>query len=483
MQKTAILFSICIFQFFFYSIHGQENELLNRLHNHVTILASDSLEGRGLGTGTMEQTRDYIVSEFKKTGIKPFKGSYLYPFSFRVGLVRVEGKNIIGIIEGNDPELKHEYIVLGAHYDHLGWKNKNGEKIIFNGADDNASGTAGIIEMARILNSGKELKRSILFIAFDAEESGLIGSKKIIQDSVLSSSEVKFMFSFDMIGMYEANKGVELHGMELLENAKRIVDETLQDNDIKITKINPEIIKNTDTYIFGINGIPAVHVFTGTKSPYHKPEDDSHLLDYEGMAKVVKFSADLTQNLANEEKLIATVNSSEGDGERRIKFGIRANIGTTSHNYIDDFFTAKPVFSSQVGFYTQLRMSKLISLQPEVLYAYEGSQHALGNIRTQAVIVPANIVFGTPDTEVGRVYGILGVYYKYNFSGNIDGTGIEFNDDYKEESWGINYGFGVQVKNIQIGFFIKNGLSDVEMGGIDGKVVEKGAFLSLGMNF
>jgi aminopeptidase YwaD len=107
------------------------------LKKHVSILAADSMLGRGFGTN--EMARKYIIQEFEKAGIKPLESSYADTFTIKVqGTIRLTGYNVIGVIPGNDPVLKNEYIVLGAHYDHLGYRIEDNERIIYNGADDNA---------------------------------------------------------------------------------------------------------------------------------------------------------------------------------------------------------------------------------------------------------------------------------------------------------------------------------------------------------
>ncbi len=116
-------------------------------------------------------------------GIEPLNGKYLHPFNHREGILNIPGNNVVGVVRGNNPDLKDEYIVLGAHYDHLGWKISGGDTVVYNGADDNASGSASLIEIGRNLAQRKgELGRSVILVAFDGEESGLIGSNHFLND-------------------------------------------------------------------------------------------------------------------------------------------------------------------------------------------------------------------------------------------------------------------------------------------------------------
>ena len=162
-----------------------------RLTRHVYYLASDSLRGRRAGSEDAAKAAAYIVSQFEEIGIQPFfEDGWYQPFDMNGKTY----KNVVGFIPGNDPVLKDEYIIIGAHYDHLGVRDGQ----IYNGADDNASGTATIIEMARILKSQQNsLKRSIIVAAFDAEEIGLCGSDYLSEK--LDLSKVKLMMILNLL--------------------------------------------------------------------------------------------------------------------------------------------------------------------------------------------------------------------------------------------------------------------------------------------
>ena len=197
-----------------------------QLKEHVYILASDSLLGRGFGTPQGLKAAHYIAAEFEQAGIEALDGHYLHPFMHRSGILNIPGNNVIGVVRGNDPELKNEYIVLGAHYDHLGWKIVDGDTVVYNGADDNATGSSSIIEIGRNLVERKaELGRSIILVAFDGEESGLIGSNHFLSDSMVAPHQVKLMFSLDMVGMVEAHNGLDMKGAELLVACDYLVGE------------------------------------------------------------------------------------------------------------------------------------------------------------------------------------------------------------------------------------------------------------------
>jgi hypothetical protein len=466
------------------SIIAQVSFNPNILEEHVIFLASDSLEGRGFGSN--QEARDYIVDEFKKAGLQPINSSYIDSFTARVSIVRVEGKNVVGIIPGNDPELKDEYIVIGAHYDHLGYEIEDDKKVVYNGADDNASGTAAIIEIAKeLVKNQSQLKRSVIIVAFDGEETGLHGSTQFLKNNVVDIKDIKLMFSLDMVGMYSENNGVDLHGVGSLENFDLILEKVKQD--VKITNKSKSIENRTDTQPFGKEGIPAIHVYTGSKSPYHKPEDDSDLLDYEGMAVVCGLVYRFTQEAAMQPELIP-IESLTTEAEKKdipiFLTGMRINTGNYRHHYKDEFYEAKSLFALDAGLFTQIRLTKRFRLQPEVIYELKRSEHMDGNLSMHAVSVPVNLLITTGDPEGFNpmAYFLAGGYYSYNFAGKIGKEDIDF-DNFETEEYGLNIGICIQVQKIQMGYYQKIGLSDVAKNNTAGEILGRSSYFTFGLLF
>ena len=266
----------------------------DNLVKHVNYLASDTLKGRQAGTEGAKLAREYIEDEFRNAGLKPF-------FRNRSGKLLQEFKadghtycNVVGFIEGSDSELKKEYVVIGAHYDHLGVRG--GE--IYPGADDNASGSAALMELARVLNAKRtSLKRSIVLAAFDAEEIGLYGSTALagkMADS-LGTDCIKLMMSLDMVGYYKQNGELILQGSSTIRNGAVLIEEEARREKIKVrTKpFETSVFTATDTDGFARKGIATLAVTTGLKSPYHKPEDVAEAIDFEGLEKVTDFISEL----------------------------------------------------------------------------------------------------------------------------------------------------------------------------------------------
>lgn len=465
MQKHLLIFAAILF--WSYQILGQISISAESLSKHVYFLANDSLEGRSPGTKGCVAASNYIVDEFQHIGIQPLVPDYFQLFTFRNGINSIEAKNILGIIEGDDPNLKNEFIIIGAHYDHIGYyfkTNSSGEKVIFNGADDNASGVASLIEIGRQLKKLK-LKRSVILAAWDAEESGLLGSYQFIRDSILNPSQIKLAISIDMVGMLQKANGLSLLGLGTLIYSESELEQLSQLHKIKIKTTSNRVPLRTDTRPFGELGISAIQITTGTVSPYHKPEDDANLLDYSGMVQITEFLTDFIVYQANSaNELLSTIKPKNISGKPHLfKLGLRANMGSNHHDYTDMYFQSKSDFAFGLGLYSQLRLQKWLTFQPEISYENKTTSHLLGQFTTHAVTYDMNLLFCTTadPTEQTRAYFLLGAYYSQIFKGTIDFKTENYTDNFTTEENGINWGLGMDVYFMQIGFTQKIGLSSL----------------------
>ena len=486
MRKKNILLSAAIALSF--PLFAQFNTPAGQLEKHVYTLASDSLLGRGFGTEQGSKAAIYIAQQFEEAGIEPLNGTYFHPFNHRQGILNIPGTNVAGVISGSDPDLKDEYIILGAHFDHLGWKISQGDTVVYNGADDNASGTASIIEIGRNLTDQKEsLGRSVIIVAFDGEESGLIGSNHFLDDSIVPPEKIKLMFSLDMVGMYEAHEGLDMVGVTMLNDADRITEEFAGEYNITIKKANGRIEQRTDTAPFGEIGIPAIHANTGLESPIHKPEDVAEELDYEGMALVANYISATTHHLSSVEHLSDMKGPEEGEaglsGTKIFRSGFRFNMGTSHHNYREEFYEGKSILSTEAGVFATIRIAGFLAVQPEVLYETKGSQHMDGNFRTHSITAPLYLKISSPDNGMVQTYFLLGGYYSYHFGGKVNNTSIDFQDVYDNQEFGLSYGFGVQVMNVQVGMTIRKGLTSILQDPASGNVTCEGVSLSMGYIF
>ncbi|MCS7053097.1 MAG: M28 family peptidase [Ignavibacterium sp.] len=217
----------------------------------------------------------------------------------------VESKcyNVGGILKGNDPKLKNEYLVIGAHYDHLGWGDfgslHQGEPQIHNGADDNASGTVGLLELSEKFASIKdEIKRSIIFFAFSGEEMGLLGSSYLVNNFPVPIENVVAMFNMDMIGRLKENNLI-IYGTGTSSIWKDILNDKNNFN-FKLS-FNDEGFGPSDHSAFYGKKIPVLFFFTGTHSDYHRPSDDYEKINTEAQEKILKYIFEVAKNTINRE--------------------------------------------------------------------------------------------------------------------------------------------------------------------------------------
>ena len=211
----------------------------------------------------------------------------------------VTASNLIGVFEGEGPHAD-QTIVIGGHYDHLGFggfgsrsPNRNGE--IHNGADDNASGTAAVLELARRIASGPKPKHRMVFVCFSAEERGLIGSNYYVQHPVVPLDDTIAMINFDMIGNLR-NNVVEVNGVGTAEEFRDIVIKADQATPIDITIVDGAFA-GSDHLPFYQQQIPVMFCFTGMTSIYHTPDDDFETLNIEGAVSVIDFSEQLLRGI------------------------------------------------------------------------------------------------------------------------------------------------------------------------------------------
>jgi hypothetical protein len=205
-----------------------------------------------------------------------------------VELVKAEVKNVIGVIDGEGP-LAEETVIVGAHYDHVGYGGANSLspniKEVHNGADDNGSGTVTLIELARRFGARKEkLKRRLVFLAFTAEESGLIGSARYCSEPIYPLDKTVAMINMDMVGRLKDNKLI-IYGTGTSPHWKAELEKVNAPHKFEMM-LKPEGFGPSDQSSFYAKKIPVLHFFTGTHPEYHKPGDDWNLINYDGMARI-----------------------------------------------------------------------------------------------------------------------------------------------------------------------------------------------------
>ena len=219
---------------------------------------------------------------------------------------KVRTQNVIAILPGTDPDLKEEFIVIGAHYDHLGFGGSHSGSLrpdslaIHNGADDNASGVATIIEIMGKLNfRRKHLKRSVLFIAFGAEELGLIGSKYFTKNPLIDLNQIKFMINLDMVGrMNPDTKSLKVGGTGTGVRLSDFLKTNTQNSDLDIS-FSSDGYGPSDHSSFYVEDIPVLFFFSGSHQDYHTPEDDSDKINYSGLKNISEIVYNVVFDVAN----------------------------------------------------------------------------------------------------------------------------------------------------------------------------------------
>ena len=203
-------------------------------------------------------------------------------------------QNVIAYLEASNSNQKNEYIVIGAHYDHIGIQTVNGEIQINNGADDNASGVAGMLEIAEKLISLKNFNYNVIFVAFGAEELGLVGSNYFCSNPPVSLEKIKLMFNLDMIGRMNSSNSVYINTIEKNDNLIAVVDTVKKSHPkINISFLYDYYLRGSDHAPFFKNKIPVISFTTGLHNDYHKPGDIIDLINFGGQKLLLDFVYDV----------------------------------------------------------------------------------------------------------------------------------------------------------------------------------------------
>ena len=269
---------------------SEEDITVEESRKTLSYLASDKMEGRKPGNPGNFIAVSFIKKEFESYGLETHLQKFTYTFRWRVGLFRwrtveIETMNVIGVLKGTSDK----HVVIGAHMDHLG---VDGDGDAYNGADDNASGTTAILELAEAFGkSDARPKDTIVFIAFNAEELGLLGSKHYVSDPLLPLDDCKLMINLDMVGRLRGTT-VTAQGGNLSRSVTQLVDKLDDDYPFDVNITVPG--NRSDHAPFNWNGVPVLFFHTGTHPQYHRTTDDPDLINYEGLVNIAKFVKDLT---------------------------------------------------------------------------------------------------------------------------------------------------------------------------------------------
>lgn len=295
----------------------------------ISGIAAVHIKRSALSFIALTNLQNEIDSTLKPKSFTVEENQLTIELSTEVNEVKGTSVNVGGIIKSTNNKFPGEYLVIGAHFDHLGLGGQNslymGEPSIHNGADDNASGTTGLLELAEKFSSIKDkIDRDIIFIAFSGEELGLLGSNYVVNNFPLPIANDITMINMDMIGRLNDKKDLIIYGTGTSSKWKNILDDK-NEYDLNLT-FNDEGFGPSDHSSFYGKKIPVLFFFTGTHTDYHKPSDDSDKINVEGQEKVLNFIFDVALAITNSETRPDYISVEKKDTGRMM--GSRVYVGT-----------------------------------------------------------------------------------------------------------------------------------------------------------
>jgi Zn-dependent M28 family amino/carboxypeptidase len=335
MKKLMFLFVLALIV----SCKSEPKEAEKKIMEDVAYLADDKLEGRQTGTQGEILASEYIVKRFKAIGLQP-KGTenYIQSFSFKPKTdphsevefttnadSTITGHNVIGYIDNNAKTT----IVIGAHYDHLGFGGEGSlyrekDKAVHNGADDNASGVAVMLNLSsrlKVKNGRAEIKdkNNYLFMAFSGEEMGLLGSNYFSKNPTIEAESINYMINMDMVGRMKKDSTLAVYGT----GTSPMFKQTIKANNDKFKIVENESgIGPSDHTSFYLIDVPVLHFFTGQHEDYHKPGDDSDKLNYDGMNLISDYIYTIISDLDDNGELVFRKTKNESEESPKFKVGL-----------------------------------------------------------------------------------------------------------------------------------------------------------------
>ena len=293
----------------------------SRIAEDVRYLASDALAGRRIGSAGADSAAAWIALRMERAGLSRAPGSNSWYQSFIIAhdapaahgtdLAGARGRNVIGVLKGRDPKLAGQYIVVGAHYDHLGTGgagslDPDSAGVPHNGADDNASGVAAVLEVARQLAVARPT-RSVIFVAFSGEEEGLLGSAHFVKYPPVPTDSMVAMLNFDMVGRLRDDKLV-IYGVETAREWRGTIDSLNTAARFALT-LEGDGYGPSDHTSFTLVKKPVLHFFTGTHVDYHRTTDDFAAINLDGILRVATLATDIVRATADRRSTLTFVES------------------------------------------------------------------------------------------------------------------------------------------------------------------------------
>ncbi|MFL2610385.1 MAG: DUF4910 domain-containing protein [Flavobacteriaceae bacterium] len=309
------LLKLSFFIFFFSCVNNVD--YINNIKNDVMYLSDDKLEGRKTGTEGEKLAAKYISERFEKLNLTS-KGATNYyqdfyfsnnsnpheeiTFDNNISDNKIHARNVIGFLDNGGENT----VVIGAHYDHLGYGEESSlyfgdEVLIHNGADDNASGTSLLLDLANKLVI-EDLQSNYLFIAFSGEEMGLLGSNYFLKNPTVTKDNINYMINMDMVGRLNEENKLSVSGIGSAKIFKQIVNSN--NNEFNLVEFGSSTsFGSSDHASFYYEDIPVLNFFTGQHEDYHKPSDDYDKINFKGISKISEYIVDIIKELDSKEKL------------------------------------------------------------------------------------------------------------------------------------------------------------------------------------
>jgi aminopeptidase YwaD len=289
-----------------------------RVRADIEHLASDALEGRGTGTPGNDSAAAFAARRYAALGLRPLSPGYLQRFTARSAMAAHSGapaelatQNIVAFLPGRDPALRGQTILIGAHIDHLGRStagalDPDARDAIRNGADDNASGTAVVLELARLLRATPP-RRSVLFVNFSGEELGLLGSQYFVQHSPVPIDSIVAMLNFDMVGRLRGDSLI-VYGVATAREMRAVIDSANAGLGLTVRGIG-DGFGPSDHSSFFARDIPVLHFFTNLHDDYHRASDDAAKINAAGAARVVALAERVVREIDERDARLTFVKS------------------------------------------------------------------------------------------------------------------------------------------------------------------------------
>jgi hypothetical protein len=406
-MKNAIVIAGLLFALAAHSF-ADDASTRSRVLGHLDHLASDTMRGRLTGSAEADKAAEYIASEFQAIGLETRMQEYSGPHH----------RNVVGVL----PSSSGKYILLGAHYDHVGtWFGT-----VYNGADDNASGVSALIEIGRML-AGKHLEYGLILVAFDAEEWGLYGSKAFLDK--YREGQIVLMMSLDMVGHLKDEARLFYEGTATIKDGEELIRGVkVEGVSVKCSPVSGSGAM-TDNFYYSRKKIPCFTVTTHLEtSQYHRPTDDIATLDVDGIARVAEHVASVTEALQGRIEPTGVLLY----GNAKFQAGI--DLAMVSEELADP---------TEVNYCARTRRVGLFAMIP-IGYSMYGNQY----LKAECAYEPAS--FGKADVDATDKYRIavplsfvlnqsmlgvdmnmaLGGYYSYTVGGTLLGSSDAYSSTY-----------------------------------------------------